>query len=46
MSNHQIFSDSATITDDPSHVAVERRGRVSSLVLSILYYIMGGGGAR
>ena len=46
MSNHQIFSDSATSADDPSHVVGERRGRVSRFVLSILYYIMGGGGAR
>ena len=46
MSNHQIFSDSATIVDDPSHVVGERRGRVSRFVLSIIHYIMGGGGAR
>ncbi len=39
MSNHQILSDSATMADDPSHVAGERRGR-----MSIIYYIMGGGG--
>ena len=42
----QILSDSATMADDPAHVASERRGRVSRFVLSIINYIMGGGGAR
>ena len=40
----QILSDSATMADDPAPVAGERRGRVSRFVLSIIYYIMGGGG--